>query len=578
MAQCVPSGVLANVRHYYDINKHKAPGYGKNWKRVLIAFGDASDPALEPMTAAEARDKEQNWAGWRPVRVVLECIEDAQAQQSPTPTPEPTVEPTPEPTIAPTPTQAPTPTATPAPAPTAAPDPICVSEPLLENVRRYYEINKNKAPGYGKNWKRVLIAFGDMADTSLEPMTAAEAQAKEQNWWGWQPVREALECIEAAQADDEQAEPVDVQADEIAPEPAQADIQPSQNEVEPAQISTDALVSNLGQTDGGVATFEHDHAQAFWTGNNSSGYRITSIDIEFARSSNDNLFDTQRNNRMVALSIWGNRGSGNSSTPSGHVGSLTLYDYSPAFNSDRTMRIHAHAGSVDLQPNTQYWLLIDVHGWRNSGFAHIRTTPSGAMDSGSESGFRIDNKRLYRTGGQNSGVVGQEGAAVNDAWVTSHNQSLKIGINGDIAPTVYRGATLPGIQISETLMAWDETNDGCGTQGPAYKVRLTERPFYDVTVGVYSPDGVKLLAHRSDIIGRVSVITSRLVFSPYNWDDWQVVETTILCTSGRGGVSLPIRHSMSIWDVKNGVVRRAYPNHPNADQQTWEAWITISDS
>ena len=74
----------------------------------------------------------------------------------------------------------------------------CVSEGLLATVRRYYDANKDRAPSYGRNWKRVLITFRDVQDSQLTPFTAAEALAGEQVWFGWKPVRGALECIEAA--------------------------------------------------------------------------------------------------------------------------------------------------------------------------------------------------------------------------------------------------------------------------------------------------------------------------------------------------------------------------------------------
>ena len=72
---CVSESLLGKVRHYYDINKHRAPGYGLNWKRVLLAFGDLSDPNITPFTAAEAKEREPRWSGWKPVRVALDCIE-----------------------------------------------------------------------------------------------------------------------------------------------------------------------------------------------------------------------------------------------------------------------------------------------------------------------------------------------------------------------------------------------------------------------------------------------------------------------------------------------------------------------
>ena len=91
-SSCVSNGLLTNVRHYYDINKHRAPGYGHNWKRVLIAFGDVEDANLTAMTAADASERETRWWGWKSVREALECIEEAAEQQPPPPPPPPTPE------------------------------------------------------------------------------------------------------------------------------------------------------------------------------------------------------------------------------------------------------------------------------------------------------------------------------------------------------------------------------------------------------------------------------------------------------------------------------------------------------
>ena len=83
----------------------------------------------------------------------------------------------------------------------------CVSNSLLLLVRRYHEANKNNAPTYGRNWKRVLIAFQDVQDSQLTPFTAAEALAGEQVWSGWKPIRKALECIEKASSAPPPTEP-----------------------------------------------------------------------------------------------------------------------------------------------------------------------------------------------------------------------------------------------------------------------------------------------------------------------------------------------------------------------------------
>ncbi len=381
---CVSDSVLTTVRRYYDVNKDRAPNYGRNWKRVLITFRDVQDSQLTPFTAAEALAGEQQWFGWKPVRESLECIEEA----TPPPPSDPeisisagsaitegsdvtfTVTATPAPpsaltvsltvsqngsfgattgadtvtipttgsatftvsttndntdepdgsvtatlsigsgytvsgtsnaaTVSVSDDDAPpaTPvisivagsgvtegsdatfTVTASPAPTTAltisvsisqtgsyvttgsrsvtiptsgtktfavtttDDSVdeadgsvtatissgtgytvsssastatvavsdnddaqlalqatidsCVSNSLLATVRRYYDANKDRAPSYGRNWKRVLITFRDVQDSQLTPFTAAEALAGEQVWFGWKPVREALECIEAA--------------------------------------------------------------------------------------------------------------------------------------------------------------------------------------------------------------------------------------------------------------------------------------------------------------------------------------------------------------------------------------------
>ena len=72
----------------------------------------------------------------------------------------------------------------------------CLTGNILNTVQGYYDANKNKGPHFGKNWKRVLITFRDVHDENLTPYTAAEAQQSENIWFGWKPVRVAIQCIE----------------------------------------------------------------------------------------------------------------------------------------------------------------------------------------------------------------------------------------------------------------------------------------------------------------------------------------------------------------------------------------------
>ena len=72
---CLTGNILQTVRSYYNSNKNTGPSFGKNWKRVLITFRDVSDGNLTPYTATEALESEKIWAGWKPAREAIQCIE-----------------------------------------------------------------------------------------------------------------------------------------------------------------------------------------------------------------------------------------------------------------------------------------------------------------------------------------------------------------------------------------------------------------------------------------------------------------------------------------------------------------------
>ena len=54
----------------------------------------------------------------------------------------------------------------------------CVSDSLLKTVRGYYDSNKNKAPNYGANWLRVLIAFSDAQDSEVDALHGSRSAAR----------------------------------------------------------------------------------------------------------------------------------------------------------------------------------------------------------------------------------------------------------------------------------------------------------------------------------------------------------------------------------------------------------------
>ena len=176
-AACVSDDTLAKVQSYYDINKNKAPGYGKNWKRVLIAFGEMQDSNLTPFTAAEALEREQLWSGWKPVREALECIEAA---------------------ATPTPTNTPTPAATPTPTACNLPDDAVTAD---EVTGWRDALDPTKAAAGIKRWNRALEALGVDTGAGVTPMTATQARAVA-NWLGntrWDRAARTLEALEQCQ-------------------------------------------------------------------------------------------------------------------------------------------------------------------------------------------------------------------------------------------------------------------------------------------------------------------------------------------------------------------------------------------
>ena len=104
VAACVSDDLKATTERYYDLNSGKAPKYGRNWFRVMVAFGmrtpgqwpRGGDAA--PYTAAEARTSQGVWNGWKPFAKALECIETEMASQ-PEQAQEPETVPVPEVTV-----------------------------------------------------------------------------------------------------------------------------------------------------------------------------------------------------------------------------------------------------------------------------------------------------------------------------------------------------------------------------------------------------------------------------------------------------------------------------------------------
>ena len=186
---------------------------------------------------------------------------------------------------------------------------------------------------------------------------------------------------------------------------------PQQTEQALAQ-TTQVLVSNINQPDGARGGLGNDHAQAFTTGGDSTGYTLTSVDMEFARSEAGTTLS-----RILTVTIQSDSGGNPSGTI---VGTLT----NPAFvstNSDRTYTFSAPGAGIALAANTKYWFVLDVDsGTVISSNNAVRNTSSDADDAGGAPGWSIADDSRYRQRASTGG------------W-TSFHMSKKIRINGPVA-------------------------------------------------------------------------------------------------------------------------------------------------
>ncbi len=193
----------------------------------------------------------------------------------------------------------------------------------------------------------------------------------------------------------------------------------------PAGAQERVLVSNISQGDGGVGLGVspifilqrwNDHAQKFRTGNNSLGYRLSSVEIQFA------TFDT---GFSYTVTIQQNNGG----NPGGTVGTMSNPTAS-RFTSDRVLKFSAPQGGTLLQPNTDYFVVFTVGAKTGDSTPSVwwRITASDHEDSSGLTGWRIGNEHRLRIR--------------NGSWQANALASaLKLRLNGSVvldttAPTV----------------------------------------------------------------------------------------------------------------------------------------------
>ena len=171
-----------------------------------------------------------------------------------------------------------------------------------------------------------------------------------------------------------------------------------------AQTTPQGLVSNLAQTVDAFGNDGHDHAQAFTSGDNALGYTLTSADIFFRQ------VDTS--NQVFANSVVTIR-SDSGGSPGTVLATLTDPSSGPTAYAASTFTVPGQG--LDIEPNTQYWLVFDITG-DIPGTNQVGNTNSD-NENVAESGWSISNNGHYRGRGSTGG------------W-TSFSQSRVISITG----------------------------------------------------------------------------------------------------------------------------------------------------
>ena len=180
-----------------------------------------------------------------------------------------------------------------------------------------------------------------------------------------------------------------------------------------AQSTPQNLVSNLLQLVDAFGGSSFDHAQSFTSGDHAMGYTLTSIDIFFTQVTDNNFYS----NAQATIR------SDSGGAPGTVLATLTN---PPA----RTFTIEPLTFTVpgqglEIDPNTRYWVVLDITGNIGAATARVGNTNSDNEDGGAASGWSIHDQGQYRSWNSNGG------------W-TTFESSRVIAIKGfpNVPPTI----------------------------------------------------------------------------------------------------------------------------------------------
>ena len=202
----------------------------------------------------------------------------------------------------------------------------------------------------------------------------------------------------------------------------------------PAHAQT--LVSNTGQTThghtacvlGSEPVIELDCAQGFFTGQNTRGYDLSSIQL-----------DTQRAPGSGTLTV-----TVRAATGSGQPSNAVLYTLTNPSNVGTGLQTFTAPGGARLNRNTQYFVHMTFDG--SGTRPRWNLTANDNQDSGKAIGWSIGNHRYTR---RSDGTGGWEG----DGGV--YSTSIQIRVQGNtLAPAAPNLSAAPG--ETQVALTWDD--------------------------------------------------------------------------------------------------------------------------
>ena len=216
------------------------------------------------------------------------------------------------------------------------------------------------------------------------------------------------------------------------------------------------LVGNTEQTAGSPGPFSFDYSQAFTTGSNTDGYRLTSVTVPYSTAAPASSSHT--------ISI---HPSNTSDRPDASLGTLSYGSV-----SGQTVTYTASGNGIALDAETTYFVVIDVSG---SPSSEINLTSSDAEDAGASDGWSLADGLLWRSSGS-SGTwstfsdtwqIAIQGTAVTKETVTvpatseatlvgNTGQTLGSGVNfnNDAAQSFSTGSASGGYKLTKLVVPY----------------------------------------------------------------------------------------------------------------------------